>query len=252
MPLGVSGKNWENPNIDYLKFSLSLLKEQTIPVKITCAVDENLQPDRLEIVKQYAHKIVTFPKHSYFRPGGIWKKIWECWKESDCEYLKWNSYDDYIDRRSCAFQLQTIKSFNANACFCSNYNNNHGNVRKVNDGNLNFKQFIGQHPMYMGGFLLNRKAILNSGLDQYKNSWSYYFEGILYAFICKTGKIVNNPNAMFYYRDHSGTISETCREKEAWVQEAVKEVGYSFSDCKKDWDSINFNKLCEEIKRNYR
>jgi hypothetical protein len=254
IPLGPSGANWENPNIEYLEYGLKLLKEQLISTKIIIACDENIQTDRLDIVKKYAHDIRWFPPHSYFRPGGIWKKIWQCWIDNckNIEFIKWQGYDDHVDKRSLIYQYQTLKKTGARSCFCSNFNNDHGNIRKVNNGNINFKQYIGNHPMYMGSFLMRKDAILRSGIGAYENKWAFYFEGLLYAFLCKVGKIVYNSNAMFYYRDHSGTISETCREKELWVQEARQASGYSLEQTKKDWESINFDKLCAEIRRNIR
>jgi hypothetical protein len=252
IPLGITGPNNDMPNKDFLIFGLEKLKHQTIPVKITCAIDENLQEDRKEIINKYADKIKEFPKNSYFKPGGIWKKIWKCWKESDCKYIAWNGYDDYSDIHRFKLQYDKLEQTNTNSCFCSNYVDKGKRIGLINNGNINFKETIGIHALYMGSYLLRRDAILNSGLGDYEDKWSYYFEGLLNTFILKTGKPVIETYDKFVYREHLGTISETCKEHEEWVQKAIQDVGYTFEDCRKDWESINFNKISEDIKGSYK
>jgi hypothetical protein len=253
IPLGITGNNNDMPNKEYLEFNLKRLKNQTMPVKIVIAMDENLQPDRIKIICKYADDIVYFPKDSYFRPGGIWKKIWVCWKEKlqDVEYIFQNGYDDYSFLNRFELQYKKIIETQSNSCFSSNYLMKNNIENFVNDGNINFVNYIGTHPMFMGSFLIRKNAIMNSGIEQYIDKWSYYFEGLLFAFIMKTGIPCVETNAKFYYREHSGTISSTCKEKEKYVQQAIKNVGYTFQQCKQDWDSINFNSICEEIKKKY-
>ncbi len=252
IPLGITGPNNDMPDINFLIYGLEKLKNQSIPIKITCAIDENLQNNRKEIINKYADKIKEFPRNSYFCPGGIWKKIWVCWKESDCDYVAWNGYDDYSDIYRFELQYQKLKTSNANSCFCSNYVDFDNNIKLINDGNIDFKEIIGTHCLYMSSYLLKKDAILNSGIEKYENKWSYYFEGLLNTFIMKTGIPIVESNAKFYRREHKGTISETCREKEEWVQNAIKEVGYTFKQCKNDWDSINFKKLSNQVKENFK
>jgi hypothetical protein len=249
IPIGISTP--ETPIIEFLEFGLRQLKIQSLPVKITCAIDENIQPDRLRIINMYADKIKIFPKDSYFRPGGIWKKIWQCWEESDSTFINWQGYDDASSPNKFNLQYKKIIETKSNSCFSSNYLMKDNKIITVNNGNINFINYIGTHPMFMGSFLIRKNAILNSGIAQYINKASYYFEGLLFAFIMKTGIPCIETNAKFYYREHSSTISSTCREKEKYVQQAIKNVGYTFQQCKQDWDSINFNSICEEIKKKY-
>jgi hypothetical protein len=250
IPLGVTTNNMPDP--EFLEFGLRLLKEQTIPIEIVIAADENLQDDRVKICEKYADKIKYFPADSYFRPGGIWKKIWECWKETECEFIGWNGYDDYSDRARFEYQYNKLNETKAGSCICSNYVNKNGNIQKVNNGDLDFIEYIGKHALFMGSFLIRKNNLFKSGISNYIDCWSYYFEGLLYYYILKMGIPTIADKGIFYYREHSSTISNTCKPQQKWVQKAVKDVNYTFAQCKNDWDEINFDEKCKELKNYYK
>ena len=247
LPLGVTGKLSEMPNKEYLIQCLKNLKEQTLPVKITIAMDENLQLDRKEIIEKYADKIKIFPKDSWFSPGSIWKKIVICWEESDCKYVGWTAYDDFSSLDRFELQYKQLEETDKNSSFCSNYIIENGNTRQVNDGNIDFISTIGNHALFVPAYLIRKDTILNSGLCNYKEKFSRYFEGLLNYFIIKTGIPISCPNAKFYRREHKGTLTETWREQ--WFMDSFKRTGYSPDQCGDDWNSIGFEDMCEKLKK---
>ena len=81
IPLGNGDPQLDAPEISLLLNRLYLIKSQTIPVKLTLAVDSNFNNEKLERVKEYADKVVTFSEDSFFTPGSIWDKIYTCWEQ---------------------------------------------------------------------------------------------------------------------------------------------------------------------------
>ena len=248
IPVGPGDPQFDMPDTNLLIEGLESIRNQTQAVYLTCAVDKNLSEKKIRLIRQYVNKIKFFPPHSYYRAGGIWNKIYSCWEESDCEYVAWNGYDDLSSPDRFEKQLAEIEATQTNSCLCQSYKRIGTREVGMNDGHIDFINYLGKHPPYMGSFLIRRNAILTSGIAQYRLMWSYYFEGLLYAYILKCGMPCVS-NGRFYYRVHDGTISNTVREDRDWVCQAIKEAGYTFEDCREDWQSINFPAICEEIRK---
>lgn len=253
VPIGVGNPDFDTPTISMLETGLESIKTQSTWVKLTVAVDENLPKDKLGIIAKYADKVKIFPSASYFRPGGIWDKIWTCWEESEADFLAWQGYDDHSSFDRFEKQLEAIENSKANACFGMQYkyDKSSGRVWLENTGEFSLESwlnYLGSHVPYMGGFLLRKNAILNSGIAEYRYKWSYYFEGLLYAFILKTGLPCNSEGS-FYFGMHPASISETKNDK--WMKEQQELAGYSFEQAKADWDSIPFQEIINQVKQLY-
>lgn len=250
IPVGKGNPKEKAPRLDLLEEGLLSVKNQTIPVTLTVAMDEDLQKDRQKIIYKYADKVKKFPKASYYAPGGIWKKIWDCWESSDAEFVAWQGYDDYSHEKRFEFQLEAIERTQSNACFGiqKSFSSSIENSKMESDGAINFLAHLGSHPKFMGGFLLRKNSILSSGLGEYNLKWSNYFEGLLYAFIIKNG-IPCNSDGTFFFRFHKGSIAET--KNPEWVDRQREITGYSYEQCIEDWESINFDLICSLIKKQY-
>lgn len=249
VPIGCGDPSLDIPKIDMIKKGLESIKQQTMKVKLTVAMDVNLPIKKQDIIRSIANNVVEFPQHSYFRRGGIWEKIYSCWEKSDCEYVAWNGYDDRHTKDRFYHQEKRLKETGANSCFCPNYHIvNESRMKRVNNGNINFKNHVGNHAEFMGAFLLRKSAILSSGISKYREKWSYYFEGLLYLHIIQMGMPVVSKYGGFIYHWHNGTIAKTVSEEKEWVKEARMLSNYSLSETIKDWNEINFNKLCENLK----
>jgi hypothetical protein len=246
IPLGNGDPRLDVPEDKLLINRLSAIKQQTMPIKLTLAIDSNFNSRKLEIAKQYADKIKYFGADSYFAPGGIWEKIYSCWEESDCNFLAWTGYDDVNSKDRFEKQLSKIKETGANSCVCENWAVDPGGTKMINNGNINFIQHIGSHMAFMGNFLLRKDAICNSGIAQYRKIWTYYWEGLEYAFILKTGKPCVSDGAFFYY-SHPATIANTAQEYQDWVKQIRQRTNYWEADFMRDWSNVPFTRICQQV-----
>ena len=86
MPIGVGAPG--TPVLRHLRASLDCLARQTFrDFRVTVAADENIPAEARSLVEAYGADIVWYPQDSYFRPGGIWKKITDQWQEVDSDYV---------------------------------------------------------------------------------------------------------------------------------------------------------------------
>lgn len=249
VPLGPMSPRLNAPVSDLLEFGLNNIKKQSIPVKLTCAIDEDLPEEKLKIVKKYADKIKTFGRYSYFARGGFWKKIWECWEESDCKFVGWIGYDDYSSLNRFQEQYNTLKQTGSHACLCSVRVDNkliNGIEYQVHNGNIDFKATIGNHT-YMGAYLIKKNYIISTNMGQYKNMWSSYFESLLNLYILKNGKPAVNSNAIFYYRNQPAMISKMDARDADWCQMAKDACNYQDAEVLEDFRNTSYFKLYDEL-----
>jgi hypothetical protein len=251
IPLGPVNPKHDAPVNNLLEFCLKNIKSQTIPVKLTCAIDSDLKQEKIDIVNKYADKIKVFGTHSYHRPGGIWNKIFTCWEESDCDFVCAQGYDDYSSLNRFEKQLQAIKETNTNSNLCSCFVDDTlmgKNISKVHNGNIDFRKTIGNHTLFMGAYLLRKNYIINSGISEFRNLWSAYFEGLLNLYIMKGGKPSVSSEAEFYYRNQPAMISENAQEYQDWVQKVRTEINYTASNALMDFHRIPYEGLIEELR----
>jgi hypothetical protein len=253
IPVGVGDFSQDIPKLDLLRKGLLSVKEQSVPVRLTVAMDVNLPRAKIDVVRELADRVVEFPSHSYFRRGGIWNKIYTCWESSDCDYVAWNGYDDMHTRDRFEAQSKKLDETGAASCFCPNYEMHDGvGQKKIHNGNIDFKSHIGSHAPFMGAFLLRREAIINSGIGTLRDKWVLYFEGLLYAYIMKMGlPVVSDGPAGFIYHWHRGTIGNTGNEEKPWVIQARQETKYDLDATKHDWLDVKFESLCAEVRRQH-
>jgi hypothetical protein len=236
--------------IESLETNQWSIKNQSTPVTLTVAMDEDLPEDKQQMIYKYADKVKVFPRASYYAKGGIWKKIWTCWKESKADYVAWQGYDDISHSQRFAFQVEAIERTQANSCFGIQryFTDSIDNSKMETDGNINFLNYLGGHVSFMGGFLHRKNAILSSGLGKYQNKWVHYFEGLLYLFTLKSG-LPCNSDGTFFFRFHKGSIAET--KNHSWVTEQRDITNYTYEECILDWETIKFDKLCKTVKKQY-
>jgi len=251
IPLGNGDPDRKVPDISLLLKRIEMVKQQTIPIALTLAINSNFDKEKLFLINAYADKIVTFGVDSYYAAGGIWNKIYTCWEQSQYPFVSWNGYDDYSSKDRFEMQLETIKRTNSNSCVCENWRHDEKGSRRINDGNVDYLGFLGNHMPFIPSFLLRKDAFLNSGISQYKMKCSYYFEALEYAYILKTGKPSVSKGAFFYY-DHPGTLSHTGQEYQNWVKQCRARTNYSEEDCRRDWATIPFAGICLEAQNLWR
>jgi hypothetical protein len=250
IPIGNGNPELGVPNVDLLIEGLMSIKNQTIPVMLTVAMDTDVSDEIRKNIYYIADKVVIFPSASYYRAGGIWSKIWECWKQSRAKYVAWQGYDDISALNRFDIQLEAIERESAKSCFGINhkFTDNIAKSTLINDGSINFVDCIGAHPEFMACFLIDRRAILSTDLRNFQYRWSHYFEGLFFAYIMSLGMPARS-DGRFYFRTHLGSMANTCNP--AWVESQRQLTGYSYKHCIDDWNSIGFDIIAQITRKMY-
>src|SRR5262249_6931892 len=118
MPIGVGAPG--TPVIRHLRASLDCLARQSFrDLKVTVAADENIPAEARSLVEAYGADLVWYPKDTYFRPGGIWKKITDGWQAVPSDLVAYIHYDDLWDGTKLAEQVALIDGRALNGCYTS-------------------------------------------------------------------------------------------------------------------------------------
>lgn len=109
IPIGVGAPG--TPIQDYLEASVNSILEQTsTDFILTVAADTDI-PDRCKkFLEEKNIEVKWFSPHTYFRRGGIWKKIFDTWKEKTTENVAFLHYDDLWDREKLEIQHEVIRT----------------------------------------------------------------------------------------------------------------------------------------------
>jgi hypothetical protein len=247
IPLGNGDPTLDTPDIAMMIAGLRNIKDQSIPVSLCIAVDAAFDKRKLEIAAGIADRVFVGRENGFWRDGsGMWLDIWEAWKSSDAQYVAWNGYDDYSALDRFELQLDCIQDRGGAACFCSTRIDNAGQLRTLHNGRVDFVGTLRRHSHtpFMGGYLLNRELILNSGMEKWRDKWAWYWEGLLFAYIMYQG-LPCVAGTWVAYREHPATITETWRKK--WVQDLQAKYNYSRQDMMTDWEKIGFAGICDDI-----
>jgi glycosyltransferase involved in cell wall biosynthesis len=250
MPIGVGAPG--TPVIRHLRASLDCLARQTFrDFAVTVAADENISPEARSLVEAYGAELVWYPKDTYFRPGGIWKKITDQWQRVDSDYVAYFHYDDLWATTKLAEQFALIESRALNGCYTAGERIDDDGV--ITPGDIALPALdpsqAGSHPgaWTLHSMLLRRNAILGSGLLEHEQSWAAIFEQLFFLYVLKLGRVEKCGTTTFYYRDHPATISNTVREEEAFVEDARAETGYTLEATLADAEEIDLDSLAARL-----
>jgi hypothetical protein len=250
MPIGVGAPG--TPVIRHLRASLDCLARQTFrDFAVTVAADENISPEARSLVEAYGAELVWYPKDTYFRPGGIWKKITDQWQRVDSDYVAYFHYDDLWATTKLAEQVALIESRALNGCYTAGERIDDDGV--ITPGDIALPALdpsqAGSHPgaWTLHSMLLRRNAILGSGLLEHEQSWAAIFEQLFFLYVLKLGRVEKCGTTTFYYRDHPATISNTVREEEAFVEDARAETGYTLEATLADAEEIDLDSLAARL-----
>jgi glycosyltransferase involved in cell wall biosynthesis len=250
MPIGVGAPG--TPVIRHLRASLDCLARQTFrDFEVTVAADENISGEARSLVEAYGAELVWYPKDTYFRPGGIWKKITDQWQRVESDYVAYFHYDDLWETTKLAEQVALIESRALNGCYTAGERIDDDGV--VTPGDIALPALepsqAGTHPgaWTLHSMLLRRDAILGSGLLEHEQSWAAIFEQLFFLYVLKLGRVEKCTTTRFFYREHPATISNTVREEEAFVEDARAETGYTLEATLADADAIDLDGLAARL-----
>ena len=241
IPIGVAAPG--TPVQNFFEEGLNSLLQQTLPVDIWIAADENI-PDRIKkVIEEHSLQVKWFPSHSFYRKGSIWKKIWETWKENDSEYVAFMHYDDLWHPQKAELQLNHINEKALNGSWTEVYYIDKNS--RVISGDCSFIQEYSPHNMGMrtAGFahscVVSRKELYASELEKCIEEGAGIFEDVWALYMGKIGRIVKTPGAKFFWRDHEMNLTSTAREHVDYVIEQRSECGYTLDETMNDAKKLN-------------
>lgn len=212
MPIGVSQPG--TPILKLLEYSIKSILEQTSKDFIfTVAADENISDECKQLLKSLNVNIKWFPVASFFRKGGIWKKITETWKDESTKYLAFMHYDDFWDKEKLLLQIEAMEKENLNSSWSETYvididnrviSNDCAYIENFNNENRGYRSVAQAHSM-----IVNREKFFNSGIMEYQDKWSPVFEDLFIVYCNKIGNGRKVNFSRFYWRNHSNNMTNS-------------------------------------------
>lgn len=253
IPLGVGSPG--TPVQEYLESAVNSILNQTIKdYDLTVAADSNIPERCKQFLQDRQVEIKWFDTYSYFRRGGIWKKIFDTWKEKDTEFLAFLHADDMWDEHKLELQISTIKNQGLLGAWSETYIIDSTN--EILSGDVSWKELSYQTlgtrtPAFAHSVIISRKAVLESGILDHEDKWAGNFEDIWALYVHKIKKVGKAHGSKFFWRSHEKSVSNTLHEYHDYVKAQRIETTYSFDETVKDLDSINMLDLYEQIKNQY-
>ena len=254
IPIGVGAPG--TPVQDYLEKSVNSILNQTSQEYIlTVAADSNI-PDRCKkFLEEHKINVKWFDPWTYFRKGGIWKKIFDTWKDTNTEFVSFLHYDDLWDSNKLALQLSTLEDKNIKGSWSEAYiMDGSGNVH-TNDYSFSELSFntVGQRSMaFSHSIIVSRDSLFNSGILDFEDKWAANFEDMYALFFHKIKYVAKTHGAKFYWRNHNMNISNTVHEDAQFVIEQRSITDYTLKETLKDGNEIKTEELINSIRRLYK
>ena len=211
-------------HLDYLKETLSLLQGSDALVYVGIDSKESLlsldnYKQVREICDQYADKVLEFPPESYFRPGGIWKKIYTCWQASGATYVRGLGYDDLVPEGLILKQYEFMKvqpylDATYTDCLILDEVNNTTKFQNTNLSGYNKIRQIGRNPFSFICWLIKFSSIDSVEFHQNLEKAAPGFEYFLHAtlFEKKYSHFQTNEKTSPVRREHARTLSHLAAE----------------------------------------
>lgn len=250
IPLGVSIPG--TPVLEYLKSCVESLdnQETSYEYDIVFACDDNVPNDVADYLKSTGHKIEWCDRFSYFKKGGIWKKIYDQWVACESPYLAFCHYDDKWSPNKIQSQLDCLKRESADICWSrvgvidleDNFRNEAMSLDSLNKSSL-----YGPTPYAFCHSTIVTRAILDSGILEFEDKWSAVYEQLFFMYSHKL-KGVRDLCSFFYHRTHPDSITNTFNDEQSDVVKHQREsTNYSLEDTWNDANSLNMESLRRSI-----
>jgi glycosyltransferase involved in cell wall biosynthesis len=212
IPIGVSVEGTPVPRL--LEKSIdSILNQSSQDFILTVAADTNISEEAKAILESRGVRVKWHDPHSFFAPGGIWKKISDCWKEVDSKYVAFLHYDDFWDVDKLKLQVEAMEAEGLNGSW-SEVHVVDDNDNLISGDCASWGEFtrgtLGSKTMaFAHSVIVNREEFLNSGILQFETMWSPIFEDIFAIYLHKIGKMHKVYGAKLYWRSHGMSMSST-------------------------------------------
>ena len=212
IPIGVSQPG--TPVLSLLEKSIdSILNQTSREFQLTIAADENVSDECKKLLEKKNVEVMWFPTASFFRRGGIWKKISETWKTTDTKYLAFLHYDDMWHSQKLEIQVKEMEasklaySWSETYVIDNNTNVVSGDcsfVEKFDTTNIHVKTLGLAHAM-----IVNREDFFSSGILEFEDKWSPVWENLFILHMQRSGKGKKVPGSRFFWRNHDMNMTNS-------------------------------------------
>lgn len=255
IPIGVSQPG--TPILSLLDKSISSIQNQTSTDYIlTVAADTNISDECKKLLSDKKVEVKWFEPASFFRKGGIWKKISETWKTTETKYLAFMHYDDVWDTNKLKIQVDEMEKNSLDSSWTETYiiDENDNIVSHDCASILVFdKHSAGKRTAAQAhSMIVKRDSFFNSGIMEFQDCWSPVFEDLFVLIFNKIGNGKKVNNSKFYWRNHAMNMSNSILSDKKWKDLMIeqKQIGqYDDSLIEKDVQYMHnvMRKIIEDI-----
>jgi hypothetical protein len=221
IPIGVSQPG--TPVLELLEKSIESIQNQSSKDFIlTVASDNNVSDECKALLQAKNVEVKWFEPGSFFRRGGIWKKITDTWKTSDTKYLAFMHYDDIWDSKKLEVQIEIMEKENLNSSWSEVYVID--DTDSITSGDCSFfsefsRETVGRRSVAQAhSMIVERESFFSSGIMEFENMWSPVFEDLFMVFCNKQGNGKKVSGAKFYWRNHSMNMSNSILTDIKWEE----------------------------------
>lgn len=259
IPIGVSQPG--TPVLHLLEKSIdSILNQTSKEFILTVAADDNVSDECKTLLESKGVDVVWFSPATFFRKGGIWKKISEVWKTTDTKYISFLHYDDLWDSEKLEIQVKQMENESLDYSWSETYvieandliiSGDYASIAEFSKQNVGYKTCALAHSI-----ITKRSTFFDSGILEFENEWSPVWENLYLLYLQKQGFGRKTSGAKFYWRNHNMNMSNSI-----FVDPALKPImeeqrvvaEYPNEEVIKDEQMMNahMNGLIKELQARY-
>jgi hypothetical protein len=243
IPIGVAAPG--TPVLSLLKTSIEgILNQTSKDFILTIASDEDVSQECKDLLSTYPINVEWFEPGTFFRRGGIWKKITDCWQKVDSKYVAFLHYDDLWDSEKLRLQVEAMESQDLGCSWSETYVIGAEGQICTGDcaawGEFSKGTIGSRTTAFAHSCIMRKDKFFSSGIMNHELKWSAIFEDLytLYAHYSKGRKV---PGAKFFWRDHTMNMSSTLclwtQQDSPWKNEVIRQQtdgGYSDQEVTQD------------------
>ena len=245
IPIGVATPG--TPVLSLLDKSITSIQNQTSKEYIlTVAADNDVSDKCKKLLIDKNVDTKWYTPGTFFKRGGIWKKISDTWETSDTKYLAFLHYDDLWDIGKLEKQVSVMEEKNLNSSWSSTFIMDENDT--VISGDVSIWESFSTSTVgyrtcaFAHSCIVKRNEFFDSGIMEFRDTWSPVFEDMFTLYLQKMGNGQKVHDAKFYWRNHSMNMSNSILSDSKWknLMEEQRIIGnYSMCEVNSDIQQMN-------------